>query len=204
MITTAQIGAISNGTLYDVDGDKVGSVGRVYLDNRTGEPEWVTVKTGLFGSRSTFVPLHEATAEGDDLHVPHGKATIKDAPRIDEDDELTPAQEDELYTYYGIQGGDNEGGDNEGGDNEGGDNEGGDGEGGDGVPAPQATDGPQSGPAPRTDDDARADDGTQHTDPTTPADGSAGGTVSSGTAKLRRYMGDSATPLTADGGRHEA
>lgn len=161
MITTAQIGAISNGTLYDVDGDKVGSVGRVYLDNRTGEPEWVTVKTGLFGSRSTFVPLHEATVEGDDLHVPHDKATIKDAPQIDEQDELTPAQEDELYTYYGLQGDDDEGPDRD--------------------PAPRATGGPA-----------------------TPADGSAGGTVSSGTAKLRRSMGESATPTTDGGGRHEA
>src|SRR5215217_8053631 len=51
--------------LIDRDGDKIGSIGDVYLDDQTGQPEWLTVKTGLFGNKESFVPTAEARSEGD-------------------------------------------------------------------------------------------------------------------------------------------
>jgi uncharacterized protein (TIGR02271 family) len=102
MITTKDIDAVSKGHVLDSDGDKVGPVDQVYLDNNTGEPEWVTVKTGMFGGKATFVPLAKATIAGEDLRVPFAKAKIKDAPRVEADGDLSPAEEDELYTYYGM------------------------------------------------------------------------------------------------------
>ncbi len=104
MISTRDIDTVQSGNVIDSDGDKVGSVGEVYLDNKSGEPEWVTVKTGMFGGKASFVPLAQATVQGEDLHVPYEKSKIKDAPKIDDDAELTPAEEDELYAYYGVQG----------------------------------------------------------------------------------------------------
>ncbi|UZJ27047.1 PRC and DUF2382 domain-containing protein (plasmid) [Rhodococcus antarcticus] len=105
MISVNEIDTIAAGHVYDTAGDKVGSVGQVYLDNESGEPEWVTVKTGLFGGKASFVPLARATVQGGDVHVPFDKDKIKDAPRVDADGELSPAEEDELYTYYGMSGG---------------------------------------------------------------------------------------------------
>ena len=71
-------------------------------DDQSGAPEWVTVKTGLFGTKESFVPLDKATVNGDRVEVPFGKDQVKDAPRIDADGDLSPAEEDQLYTYYGL------------------------------------------------------------------------------------------------------
>ena len=43
-------------TATDADGDKIGNVGQVYLDDSSGEPAWVTVKTGLFGTAGELRP----------------------------------------------------------------------------------------------------------------------------------------------------
>ena len=43
--------------LSDSNGDKIGSIEEIYLDDETGAPEWALVSTGLFGSKSTFVPV---------------------------------------------------------------------------------------------------------------------------------------------------
>src|SRR5687768_18524601 len=54
-----------NGNVLSADGDKIGSVGQVYADDADGQPTWVTVKTGLFGTSESFVPLQGARLEGD-------------------------------------------------------------------------------------------------------------------------------------------
>ncbi|MGB3184650.1 MAG: PRC and DUF2382 domain-containing protein [Ornithinimicrobium sp.] len=107
MITTDQMqGMIDNdAVVVDADGDKVGKIGRVYLDDTSGNPEWVTVKTGLFGTSETFVPLSAANLSDDTIRVPYDKATIKDAPRMDADEHLSPEQEDDLYRHYQDVGG---------------------------------------------------------------------------------------------------
>ncbi|GAA3603652.1 hypothetical protein GCM10022199_04220 [Marihabitans asiaticum] len=100
---TLNIEQVQGGTVYDSDGDKVGSVGQIYLDDTTGEPNWVTVNTGLFGTKETFVPLDGARVEDDEIHVPHDKGTIKDAPQVDADGHIDEEQEAELYRYYGVE-----------------------------------------------------------------------------------------------------
>jgi uncharacterized protein (TIGR02271 family) len=102
MITENDIHHITGATVYAFDGDKIGSAGQVYLDDQTGAPEWVSVRTGLFGTKESFVPLHEANLAGDRLEVPFGKDQVKNAPRIDPDGALSVAEEDELYRYYGF------------------------------------------------------------------------------------------------------
>lgn len=87
-------------TVYDSDGDKVGKVDVVFEDVQTGHPEWVAVKTGMFGSKASFVPLIEARLEGDALRVPYDKSQIKDAPNFDTSKKLSEQDEDRLYVYY--------------------------------------------------------------------------------------------------------
>jgi len=89
--------------LHDSNGDKVGSVEEIYLDDETGAPEWALVKTGLFGSKSTFVPLRDASTSDGTLRVAFDKATVKDAPKLDADGQLSQGQERELYQYYGLE-----------------------------------------------------------------------------------------------------
>jgi len=102
MITQNDIQQLAGADVYTTGGDKIGSVGQVYLDDQSGAPEWVSVKTGLFGTKESFVPLDKASLTGDRIEVPFGKEQVKDAPRIDADGDLSPAEEDELYTYYGL------------------------------------------------------------------------------------------------------
>ncbi|MFF3214264.1 DUF2382 domain-containing protein [Streptomyces sp. NPDC002886] len=93
-----------NLTAFDADGEKIGSVGQVYRDDATGRPEWVTVKTGWFGMKESFVPLDGARSDGEALHVPHLKNVVKDAPRVDADQHLDVEEERRLYQHYGLAG----------------------------------------------------------------------------------------------------
>jgi uncharacterized protein (TIGR02271 family) len=102
MIGTDTISRVIGQDVYDESGDKIGSASEVYLDDETGQPEWVTVRTGLFGTKESFVPLREADLTNDGLRVHVSKAKVKDAPKIDTDGHLSPQEEQELYRYYGL------------------------------------------------------------------------------------------------------
>ena len=101
MVERNEIDRIFGSDVRDADGDKIGTAGQVYVDDETGEPAWVTVRTGLFGTRESFVPLAEAYFSEHGLTVPFDKGFIKDAPNQDADGHLTPAEERDLYAYYG-------------------------------------------------------------------------------------------------------
>lgn len=98
--------ASGGGNVYSTQRDKIGRIGQIYLDNQTGEPKWVTVSTGLFGTSESFVPLTEAIVDGDDIVVEYDKDKVKDAPRIEPDGDLSPEEEHQLYFYYGTEHGD--------------------------------------------------------------------------------------------------
>jgi uncharacterized protein (TIGR02271 family) len=89
-------------TMVDADGDKIGTIESIYLDDQTGEPEWALVNTGLFGTKSSFVPLAQATDAGDQVQVPYEKQLVKDAPRVDTDQHLSEAEEQQLWRHYGL------------------------------------------------------------------------------------------------------
>ncbi|GHH38974.1 PRC and DUF2382 domain-containing protein [Streptomyces candidus] len=95
---------LDGANVVDAEGNKVGAVQKVYRDDSTGDPEWVTVRTGLFGTKETFVPLAGATRTDNGLRVPHSKDLIKDAPRIDVDGHLDRSEEGTLYRHYGLTG----------------------------------------------------------------------------------------------------
>src|SRR5688572_12676501 len=86
----------------DADGDKIGTIEEIYLDAETDRPEWLAVKTGLFGSKISFVPIAEATDAGDDVRVPYAKAQVKDSPHADPDGQLSQQEEARLYRHYGL------------------------------------------------------------------------------------------------------
>ncbi len=93
-------------TLQDNDGDKIGEIVDIYLDRQSGEPEWLAVKTGMFGSNVSFVPIREATGSSDGVRVPYDKELVKDAPNAEADGELSPEEEQRLYRHYSLEFGD--------------------------------------------------------------------------------------------------
>jgi sporulation protein YlmC with PRC-barrel domain len=89
-------------TMVDANGEKIGTIEDIYLDRQTGEPEWASVKTGLFGLKSSFVPISAAEPTGEDqVRVPFHKDQVKDAPKVEADGELSADEERRLYEYYG-------------------------------------------------------------------------------------------------------
>jgi len=101
MLGQDQIESVLDKDVYGSDGERIGGVKQVYVNDQTGQPEWLTVATGLFGTRETFVPLADADLSGDRVTVPFAKAHVKDAPNVDADGHLSPAEEQQLYAYYG-------------------------------------------------------------------------------------------------------
>jgi len=103
MITQEHVRDLMGATLVDSSGTKVGKVGQIFLDDQTGQPEWATVNTGLFGSSESFVPLAEAQPADGELRVPYAKDQIKDAPNVDIDrGHLDESEEEQLYRHYGL------------------------------------------------------------------------------------------------------
>ncbi|HZA74675.1 MAG TPA: PRC and DUF2382 domain-containing protein [Propionibacteriaceae bacterium] len=104
-ITESDLSGLRDGNVVTTSGDKIGSIGQIYLDDQTGSPSFVTANTGLFGTSQSFVPLQGASVRDGDVVVDYDKDTVKNAPRIDDDGKLSPEEEDRLYEYYGLGGG---------------------------------------------------------------------------------------------------
>jgi uncharacterized protein (TIGR02271 family) len=102
MPTTDDAVQLRGMTAVDRDGDKLGKIEEIYLDQETGKPEWLALKTGIFGGHLSFVPLADARKDGDTITVPYDKGKVKDAPRVEADGQLSQDEEAGLYRYYGL------------------------------------------------------------------------------------------------------
>ena len=85
------------------DGQKIGTVADVYFDKDTRQPEWALVTTGMFGTKHSFVPITSASMDAESLSVPFSKDQVKDAPRLDDDGELSQEEEQLLSQHYGMR-----------------------------------------------------------------------------------------------------
>jgi hypothetical protein len=103
MIDNTQLALLMGASVIGIDGERIGAAGQFYLDNATGDPVWVTVHTGLFGLAESFVPLADATTDGENLWVGYSQEIVKDAPRIHTNDGLSTDEETDLYRYYDLQ-----------------------------------------------------------------------------------------------------
>src|SRR4051794_1763748 len=91
-------------TVFGSDGSKIGKIADLYDDDSGGAPIFATVHTGLFATKTTFVPMTQAQLQGDDIHVPYTKDVVKGAPSIEADAEVSPQEEQEIFSYYGLGG----------------------------------------------------------------------------------------------------
>jgi len=87
-------------TAVDADGSKLGKIGEVYIDEQSGLPMWVTVSTGMFGTRQSFAPIYGARFDDDQVVLAVTKDQVKDAPNIDDDAHISGSEQDALYEHY--------------------------------------------------------------------------------------------------------
>lgn len=95
---------LANATAYDVNGDKVGGVKDVYVNDTTGQPDFVSVNHGLFGGGDSIVPLRGHSLRDGELHLAFAKDRIEDAPDLDENGHLTTEDQEAFYRHYGLEG----------------------------------------------------------------------------------------------------
>jgi uncharacterized protein (TIGR02271 family) len=97
--------------VYDRDGDKIGKVDELFVDEND-TLEYLGVKMGLLGlAGSALVPWEAARVnEGDRrIEVLADKETIKNGPSYEDDQEITPEYEERVHGHYGLSGGRQEG-----------------------------------------------------------------------------------------------
>lgn len=104
MAETNRIEDLANATAYDVDGEKIGGVKDVYVNDTTGQPDFVSVSHGLFGGGDSIVPLRGHTLRDGELHLAFPKDRIENAPELDENGHLTTEDQDAFYRHYGLEG----------------------------------------------------------------------------------------------------
>ncbi|WP_019818826.1 PRC-barrel domain-containing protein, partial [Saccharomonospora saliphila] len=102
MAATLRPEELVDNAVVDAQGRKIGKVGTVYLSDESRQPEWVTVRTGLFGHKESFVPLQGAHLESDGVHVQVSKDQVSEAPRTDTDADLSGEESAQLYRHYDL------------------------------------------------------------------------------------------------------
>lgn len=98
-----EMAAWTGRNVYDPSGQKIGKAGQLWADNDSGQPTWMTVHTGLFGTNESFVPVPGLRPSGDDLQTPYPKEQVKDAPNYDPGSgHIDDDQQTLLYRHYGL------------------------------------------------------------------------------------------------------
>jgi uncharacterized protein (TIGR02271 family) len=89
--------------VYDQSGEKIGKVDDLFVDE-SEQPEYIGVKMGFLGMSSTLIPWQLVTPDESSgrLTAATNKETAKNGPAFDDDREITPEFEQQVYSYYGL------------------------------------------------------------------------------------------------------
>lgn len=87
------------------DGSKVGTVDGVWVDDASDQPEFIAVKTGMIFGKNHLMPIEQAQIDtaNQTIQVPYSEDQIKGGPTFGTEDSLSPADEQSIYDYYGMQ-----------------------------------------------------------------------------------------------------
>jgi uncharacterized protein (TIGR02271 family) len=103
MISIDQAVAQRGKALHGADGEELGTIDAVYVDDAAVQATFAAVRTGRIGFSTRFVPLDEAELQGETLVVPYDKEFVQQAPAFDPDGNLSPDEEERLYAHYGLE-----------------------------------------------------------------------------------------------------
>ena len=91
-------------TVYDQHYEKIGQVDDLFVDEND-QPEYIGVKTGFLGMKSTLIPMELARVNDRRklIEVAADKHTVTEGPAFDDDEEITPDHEARIYGYFGLE-----------------------------------------------------------------------------------------------------
>lgn len=87
-------------TAYDKNNQKVGTIADVYSDAESNKPDWITIKSGLFGTKKHFAPLAGSREADDGIMLAVTSDQVNDAPSVEADDEISDDEQEALYQHY--------------------------------------------------------------------------------------------------------
>ena len=105
MATNRQIHDLFAATAYDINGDRLGKVTEVYLNDDTSQPDFVEIHHGRFGRGTSLVPLHGHTLDHDHLTLAFPKALIRKAPDFESYAHLSRGDRKRFHAHYGLEDG---------------------------------------------------------------------------------------------------
>src|SRR5829696_2672625 len=91
--------------VYDRNGEKVGKVDDLFVDEHD-QPEYIGVKMGLLGLEGTgLIPWELTRVDEADrrIEVSVDKAQVKEGPSFNDDRDITPEYEEQVYSHYGLE-----------------------------------------------------------------------------------------------------
>jgi uncharacterized protein (TIGR02271 family) len=91
-------------TVVSRGAERIGTIEEILVDERTGRPEWLAVRTGLLGGKLTFIPAEGAKSSGAGVRVPFDRHDVKHAPSVEPEGVLSVEEESALYRHYGLEG----------------------------------------------------------------------------------------------------
>src|SRR5918992_1036941 len=100
-LTMDRLAEMRGTPVYSSDGDKIGSVEELFLDEDTRQAEWIGLGTGFFGTKRVLVPVAGVDVRDDAVYVPYAKDHVKGTPDLD-GDAISQETESRLYAHYGL------------------------------------------------------------------------------------------------------
>ena len=90
--------------VYDNRGDKIGKVDDLFVDE-TDREEYIGVKLGLLGRKSTLIPMEIVRVNEADrtIEVSDTKDHVTDAPSFDDDEDITGEYESRIRDHFGLE-----------------------------------------------------------------------------------------------------
>ena len=100
-MTMEELTAAQGQTVYAADGDKIGKIEEIFVDEQTGQPEWLALRSGMLGTKRVVVPVASASRYDDGFQVPYSTDQVNGTPDVDSD-EISQETESALYSHYGL------------------------------------------------------------------------------------------------------
>ena len=90
--------------VYDQHYEKIGKVDDLFVDE-SDRPEYIGVKTGLLGTKTTLIPIEivRVNDKRELVEVAADKDVVKEGPTFGDDREITPEFERRVLNYYQVE-----------------------------------------------------------------------------------------------------
>jgi len=99
-LTLERLKGMVGKNVRSLDGEKIGSVERIFIDETSQDPEWIAL------DNEDILPIEGATVAGDEIRVSFTKDKVDEEPHVEPDENgyLDADKETQLREYFGLVG----------------------------------------------------------------------------------------------------